>query len=105
MQRMLWYPSLGMLLCAAAHAETKLPPPAKFTVDFNKHVLPILSEKCFGCHGPTQQQSGLRLDRRQAALRGGDYGPVILAGRSSESKLIRRLALRRSSKWCRCATV
>src|SRR5260370_15491925 len=91
MQKALWYPSLGMLLCAAAHAETKLPPAAKFTVDFNKHVLPILSEKCFGCHGPMQQQSGLRLDKRQHAPRGGDYGPVILPGRSSESKLIRRL--------------
>jgi ankyrin repeat protein len=91
MQKALWLPSLGILLCAVAHTETKLPPAARFTVDFNKHVLPILSEKCFGCHGSIQQQSGLRLDKRQNALRGGDYGPVILPGRSSESKLIRRL--------------
>ena len=37
------------------------------------------------------QQSGLRLDLRQTALRGGDYGPVIVPGKSAESKLIRRL--------------
>ncbi len=37
------------------------------------------------------QQSGLRLDRRQAALRGGDYGPVIVPGDSAKSKLIRRI--------------
>ena len=37
-------------------------------------------------------QSGLRLDLRQAALRGGDYGPVIIPGKSAESKLILRLA-------------
>src|SRR5438876_6773033 len=33
----------------------------------------------------------LRLDKRQNALRGGDYGPVIVPGKSAESKLIRRL--------------
>ena len=37
------------------------------------------------------QQSGLRLDLRQPALRGGDYGPVIVPGNSAESKLILRL--------------
>jgi hypothetical protein len=33
----------------------------------------------------------LRLDKRQNALRGGDYGPVIIQGKSAESKLILRL--------------
>ena len=37
------------------------------------------------------QQSGLRLDLRQNALRGGDYGPVILPGKGADSKLIKRL--------------
>jgi ankyrin repeat protein len=37
------------------------------------------------------QQSGLRLDKRQNAMRGGDYGPVIIPGKSAESKLIRRV--------------
>ncbi len=91
MRRTLSYPTLGLLLSAAAFAETKLPAPATFSIDFDKHVQPILAEKCFGCHGARQQQSGLRLDKRQNALRGGDYGPVILPGRSSESKLILRL--------------
>src|SRR4029077_15932777 len=35
--------------------------------------------------------SGLRLDLRQNALRGGDYGPVIIPGKSAESKLIKRV--------------
>ena len=65
--------------------------PADITIDYEQHVKPILSAKCFGCHGPTQQQSGLRLDRRQLALRGGDYGPVIIPGKSAESKLIQRI--------------
>ena len=71
--------------------DSKLPPPAQIQVDFKQHVRPILAQKCYSCHGPKQQQSGLRLDDRQLALRGGDYGPVIVPGKSAESKLILRL--------------
>src|SRR5204862_8073017 len=53
---------------------------------------PILAAKCVGCHGRRQAQSGLRLDLRQNALRGGDYGVVIIPGKASESKLIKRVA-------------
>lgn len=72
-------------------AAQTLPAPAKVKVDFIKDVEPILAQKCHSCHGPEVQQSGLRLDRRQSAMRGGDYGPVIIPGKSAESKLIRRL--------------
>ena len=56
-----------------------------------RDVRPILAANCFGCHGPRQQQSGLRLDLRQNALRGGDYGVVIVPGNAADSKLIKRL--------------
>jgi len=72
-------------------AETKLPPLAQVQVDFNKDIQPLLAAKCYACHGSKVQQSGLRLDKRQNALRGGDYGPVILQGKSAESKFIHRL--------------
>ena len=81
------------LLAAAslASAQTKMPPAANQKVDFERDVQPILSQKCHSCHGEEVQQSGLRLDKRQNALRGGDYGPVIITGNSAESKLIKRL--------------
>jgi len=60
-------------------------------LDYTSKVKPILAAKCFSCHGPKQQQSGLRLDLRQNALRGGDYGAVIVPGKSAESKLVLRL--------------
>ncbi|MEX2263351.1 MAG: ankyrin repeat domain-containing protein [Bryobacteraceae bacterium] len=86
---------LAAVLIAAGPAlpqtAVKLPPAAALQVNFDQHVKPILASKCFGCHGATQQQSGLRLDRRQNALRGGDYGLVIVPGKSAESKLILRL--------------
>jgi ankyrin repeat protein len=66
------------------------PTPPISEIDYERDVRPILTQ-CFGCHGPRQAQSGLRLDLRQNALRGGDYGVVIVPGRSADSKLIMRL--------------
>ena len=79
------------VFAAAGIAETKMPAPANMQVDYNQHVRPLLAAKCGACHGSKVQQSGLRLDKRQNALRGGDYGPVIIQGKSAESKLILRL--------------
>ena len=79
------------LLATSAVAENKLPPPANIKVDFEKHIQPLLAERCHSCHGRQVQQSGLRLDSRQPAMRGGVYGPVIIPGNSADSKLIRRL--------------
>ena len=78
--------TLLIFLGILASAQTKMPEPAKIKIDFEKHVQPILAQKCYACHGEEVQQSGLRLDKRQNALRGGDYGPVIMPGKSTESK-------------------
>jgi mono/diheme cytochrome c family protein len=60
-------------------------------VDFARDVQPILSTRCYSCHGAKNQMSGLRLDRRDDALRGGYSGPVIVPGKAAESKLILRV--------------
>jgi ankyrin repeat protein/mono/diheme cytochrome c family protein len=74
-----------------ALAQDKLPPPAKKKVDYKQDIQPLLAQNCYSCHGGEVQQAGLRLDLRQNALRGGDYGPVIKPGDSAASKLIHRL--------------
>jgi mono/diheme cytochrome c family protein len=79
------------LLLSAAPAQAQLPPAATVQVDYDTDVRPLLAQNCYACHGPEVQQSGLRLDLRQNALRGGDYGPVIMPGKSADSKLIHRL--------------
>ena len=61
-------------------------------IDFAKEVQPILRKNCFGCHGPSMQQSGLRLDEAGMALKGGYSGLAILPGKSSESPLIHRIS-------------
>ena len=82
---------VGALVFPFAAAQTKLPPAAARKVDYKQDIQPLLAQKCYSCHGPEVQQAGLRLDLRQNALRGGDYGPVIRIGDSTASKLIRRL--------------
>jgi ankyrin repeat protein len=72
-------------------AQSKFPPAASRKVDYKQDIQPLLSQHCYSCHGAEVQQAGLRLDLRQNALRGGDYGPVIKIGDSAGSKLIRRL--------------
>jgi hypothetical protein len=60
--------------------------------DFNREVRPILVEHCFSCHGPEKQKSGLRLDHKSSAFKGGDSGaPALVSGRSAGSELIKRV--------------
>ena len=68
------------ILTAPVIAQAQLPAAASRQVDYDRDVRPILAQNCYSCHGPEAQQSGLRLDLRQNALRGGDYGPVISRG-------------------------
>ena len=66
-----------------------------FAADFVKDVRPILRRVCFECHGAEKHEGGLRFDQRDAALRGGDSGRVLIAGRPEESELLRRVSLAR----------
>ena len=60
-------------------------------IDFEKTVRPILQKHCSECHGAQTQKSGLRLDARHGFFKGGDGGPVVVVGKSSESELLRRI--------------
>ncbi len=60
-------------------------------IDFAHDVKPIFAAKCIACHGPKKQEGGLRLDRGADALRGGDSGAAIVAGKSGESELFARV--------------
>ena len=56
---------------------------------YERDIAPILEEHCLHCHGEDEQESGLRLDRRAAMLRGGDSGlAALVAGDAENSYLI-----------------
>ena len=78
------FPSLFLLWPVGAAA----------SVDFGREVQPILSDRCFACHGPdeAQRQAGLRLDVRDAAVAPAQSGRVpVRPGDPGGSELLRRV--------------
>jgi hypothetical protein len=63
------------------------------TVEFNRDIRPILSDRCYTCHGPssTTRKSKLRFDSEASAKQdlGGHF--AIVPGDSGRSELIRRI--------------
>jgi mono/diheme cytochrome c family protein len=72
---------------AADEADTK----SAGEINFDRDVLPILRARCVECHGPDAQESGLRVDSRQALLAGGDFGPSVVPGEPSKTEILRRM--------------
>src|SRR5262249_56746647 len=62
------------------------------TIEFNRDVRPILSDKCFKCHGPGIQMKGLRLDLEEVAKQPLPDGRVaVVPGDAGKSELIHRV--------------
>jgi hypothetical protein len=55
---------------------------------FEARVRPLLVKHCQDCHGAKKQEGGLRLDSRDAWMRGGDRGETIIVGEPDQSLLI-----------------
>ena len=89
-EKALFITGLVLLGAGGATGQTRpLPPSASNPVDFGRDIAPVLKKRCVPCHGAALQQSGLRLDSREALLKGGSSGPVIAPGDSAGSRLIR----------------
>ena len=68
-------------------------PAASAPVSFNQEIRPILADECYACHGPDKgtRKAGLRLDDRDAALKGVKGRPAIVPGNSAASELYKRI--------------
>jgi uncharacterized membrane protein/mono/diheme cytochrome c family protein len=63
---------------------------------FSEKVQPVLSAKCYQCHGPEKQKGGYRLDAPELARKGGESGKAaIKPGDPLESHLVRLILLPR----------
>src|SRR5262245_1930008 len=89
MSRSLQLACLATLLTAPARAAE--PAGAEY---FEKHIRPLLADRCQKCHGAKKASGGLRLTSREAALKGGDSGPAAVPGKPDESLLIKVVGYR-----------
>ncbi|WP_159467866.1 PSD1 and planctomycete cytochrome C domain-containing protein [Dyadobacter sp. 3J3] len=74
----------------ANNGETLTP---KQVEDLNIEVRTILAHNCYSCHGEAKTKGDLRLDSKDAMMKGGENGVVIIPNHADKSELIRRVSL------------
>lgn len=62
-------------------------------VDYATHIKPLFDRSCNKCHGPEKRKSGLRLDKKRFAMKGGESGPAIEPGKPDESLVVKYVTL------------
>src|SRR5271165_430860 len=108
MQRYLY---LLLILCAgcilstfnACHHASNIDEQIPDIVSYNFNIRPILSDKCYKCHGPdaSKRQAGLRLDKAESAfkaLRDNPNAHVLVPGSPEMSELFRRISTNDTSE-------
>ena len=66
--------------------------------ELNLQVRTIFAHNCYSCHSSTKVKGELRLDSKEFVMKGGENGPVLVAGHPEKSELIRRISLPRDHK-------
>jgi hypothetical protein len=96
---LLWLLCAGCILCMlnACHHTANIDEQIPDTVSYNFNIRPILSDKCYKCHGPdaSKRQAGLRLDKPESAfkaLRDNPHAHVLVPGSPEMSELFRRIS-------------
>ncbi|RMG29459.1 MAG: DUF1553 domain-containing protein [Bacteroidetes bacterium] len=104
MQKLRYFPllllgafMLGILGCNTGdHARQAASEPLPQVVDYNFHIRPILSDRCYACHGPDahKREAGLRLDTEAGAkgLLAETRHRAVVPGKLEESALWYRIS-------------
>src|ERR1700680_755054 len=91
------YPAVCLALVLLAIGPRPAPaadgakPDPKSIEFFEKQIRPVLASRCISCHGRAQQFSSLRVDSRDALLKGGNRGPAIVPGDATLSLLAKAI--------------
>jgi mono/diheme cytochrome c family protein len=79
----------GLYLSESVQAQAPtLPPAAGHTVDFAQEIHPLLEARCASCHADGSAKGGFSIDSRDSLLKGSESGPVVVEGKSAESRLV-----------------
>jgi len=60
---------------------------------YDQIVSPILQSRCVQCHNPEKAKGDLRMDKPELLKKGGENGPIFVAGNAEQSELIKRCLL------------
>ena len=62
-------------------------------IQFDRDIRPILSDKCYACHGPdpATRQANLRFDTKEGAFSDPSGYPIIVPGEPENSELVLRI--------------
>ncbi|PYV93292.1 MAG: hypothetical protein DMG05_01735, partial [Acidobacteria bacterium] len=63
-------------------------------VQFETDVLPILKANCVQCHGTETKIKEMNLSTFEGVMKGSESGPVVIAGKSGESRLYKMVSER-----------
>src|SRR5690349_17498502 len=86
--------ALPLVVQVVGHARQARATAASTSDFFEAKVRPVLAANCYDCH-TDERMDGLRLDSREAMLKGGRRGPAIVPGDPDQSLLIQ--AVRQTS--------
>src|SRR3954464_14657706 len=80
--RLLFVVLVATVFCAGPACAITRPP-----ISYDRDIRPILSDKCYRCHGPDTEarQAELRLDTREGLSR-----EIVIAGNPEKSELVKR---------------
>ena len=86
-------PFLGIVLLCLGILPCSIPSVSADERDdqFENQIRPVLAATCFGCHGAPKVSGELRVDSREALLKGGDSGPSIVPGSPETSLLMKAI--------------
>ncbi len=76
----------GLTVVRVVHAQDAVPAPSS-PAFFDAKIKPAFAASCYKCH-TERMAGGLRLDSREALLKGGDSGPAIVVGDPDKSLLV-----------------